>query len=518
MAGKKPEIPGSRPIMGYARLKPPTTHLRTNTNESTAAVTETVGTITSYVPTHYRGIPSSGRVVDRSARRQRSIDVSIGQIEQTKTHSEIDRRILKIKEILGRDKWLLKKGHTLTYIGIFLFTLTLYFRPYELIPSLSGLNFLALLIAIATLLVYIPTQFATEGNITAMTTEVKCVLFLAAWGVVTMPIAKNPGLAWETFIGLFSKVALMFIIMVNTLRSRARIKSLIWLGIGVGLMLTYQALDMYLKGQFKTEGYRVSVDFGGMFGNPNDLAIHLALFIPLAIVLGLSSRNVLSKAVYFGSSVVMAVGVMITQSRGGFLGLIAAALVLTWKLGRRRRTMAVMVVLLFGASFVAFAPGNYGVRMMSIVDSDLDPVGSADQRSELLKRSILVTLRNPQGIGMGNFPEVGQRNLQSHNAYTQVSAELGWLCFAAYLILLISPFRKLGMIERELNQENNHSWLYYTAIGVQATLAAYLVSSFFGSVAYQWYVYYPIAFAVCLRRLHAERMGSAVSGMTKSVV
>jgi len=167
---------------------------------------------------------------------------------------------------------------------------------------------------------------------------------------------------------------------------------------------------------------------------------------------------------------------------------------------------------------VAFAPGNYGVRMMSIVDSDLDPVGSADQRSELLKRSILVTLRNPQGIGMGNFPEVGQRNLQSHNAYTQVSAELGWLCFAAYLILLISPFRKLGMIERELNQENNHSWLYYTAIGVQATLAAYLVSSFFGSVAYQWYVYYPIAFAVCLRRLHAERMGSAVSGMTKSVV
>ncbi|MFL6467694.1 MAG: O-antigen ligase family protein [Pyrinomonadaceae bacterium] len=518
MSGKEPEIPGSGPIMGYARLKPPGAHLKTNTNESTSAVAETVGTISSSGPTHSRRIPSPSRVVDRPAQRNASIDVSIRQIKETKSDSEIDRRILKNKEILGRDKWLLKRGHTLTYIGIFLFTLTLYFRPYELIPALSGLNFLALLLAIATLLIYIPTQFATEGNITAMTTEVKCVLFLAAWSVASIPVAKDPGLAWETFVGLFSKVALMFIIMVNTLRSRARIQGLIWLGIGVGLMLTYQALDMYLKGQFKTEGYRVSVDFGGMFGNPNDLAIHLALFIPLAIVLGLSSRNALSKAVYFGSSVVMAVGVMITQSRGGFLGLIAAALVLTWKLGRRRRTIAVIVVLLFGASFMAFAPGNYGIRMMSIVDSDLDPVGSSDQRTELLKRSILVTLRNPQGIGMGNFPVVGQHNLQSHNAYTQVSSELGWLCFAAYLILLISPFRKLGMIERELNQENDHSWLYYTAIGVQATLAAYLVSSFFGSVAYQWYVYYPIAFAVCLRRLHAERIGGMVLHVSKTMV
>jgi O-antigen ligase len=240
-----------------------------------------------------------------------------------------------------------------------------------------------------------------------------------------------------------------------------------------------------------------------MFGNPNDLAMHLAIVVPLAIALGLASRNILIKVVYFGSAVAMIVGDTVTQSRGGFLGLLAAAGILTWKLGRRKRVKAAMVLLFFAGTFLVFAPNNYGVRILSIFDTSLDPVGSSDQRTELLKRSILVTLRNPQGIGLGNFPTVGQGSRQTHNSYTQVSSELGWLCFAAYLILLLGPIRKLGIIERELDASDDHSWNYFIAIGVQASIAAYMVSSFFGSVAYQWFVYYPIAFAVCIRRLHA---------------
>jgi hypothetical protein len=34
------------------------------------------------------------------------------------------------------------------------------------------------------------------------------------------------------------------------------------------------------------------------------------------------------------------------------------------------------------------------------------------------------------------------------------------------------------------------SWIYYLSIGVQASIIGYMVSSFFGAVAYQWYVYY----------------------------
>jgi hypothetical protein len=53
--------------------------------------------------------------------------------------------------------------------------------------------------------------------------------------------------------------------------------------------------------------------------------------------------------------------------------------------------------------------------------------------------------------------------------------------------------------ESDLNPEKRR--FYYLAIGLQAALAGYMVSSFFGSVAYQWYMYYLVAYSVCLHRL-----------------
>jgi hypothetical protein len=144
---------------------------------------------------------------------------------------------------------------------------------------------------------------------------------------------------------------------------------------------------------------------------------------------------------------------------------------------------------------------------MSIFVPSLDPVGSADQRRELLIRSIIVTLRNPLGIGIGNFPIVGIRKLVTHNAYTQVSSELGWLAFAAYLVLLVSPLRKLGALQRRTIGRAGYNWIYCVSIGVYASIVGYMVSSFFGSIAFNWYVYYPIAYAICLIRIYQQQYG-----------
>jgi hypothetical protein len=410
------------------------------------------------------------------------------------------------------ENWLARNGHSVTYAGIFLFTLVLYFRPYELIPALSGFHSIALIFAVATLLIYLPSQITVEGTITALPIEIKCVLFITAWALLTIPIAKNPGLAWATFTDTFIKVVLIFIVMVNTLRTEFRIKALMWLGIGVGLMLSWQAVDLYMKGEFKTEGYRVSVDFGGMFGNPNDMSIHLVIFIPLAIALGAAARNWLIKLLFFACAAIMTAGSLVTQSRGAFLGMIAVAAVLVWKLGRRQRFKAMLIACSAGLVTVLLAPGNYGLRILSIFIPSLDPVGSSSQRTDLLIRSILVTLRNPQGIGIGNFEIVGVYNLGTHNAFTQVSSELGWLAFAAYMVILVSPILKLNLIEKQLFAKADGSWLYYLSIGVQASLAGYFVSSFFSSVAYQWYVYYPVAYAIGLRRIY--QLGQDQTGLT----
>ncbi|MCV4626116.1 hypothetical protein OFC18_28980, partial [Escherichia coli] len=81
--------------------------------------------------------------------------------------------------------------------------------------------------------------------------------------------------------------------------------------------------------------------------------------------------------------------------------------------------------------------------MASIFIPSLDPDGSASERREALERSLIVTLRNPQGIGIGNSRLVGVRDHETHNAYTQVSSELGWLSFIFYALFLYLPLRRL---------------------------------------------------------------------------
>lgn len=424
---------------------------------------------------------------------------------------------VKDEKLLAENHWSNNARHTLTYIGIFIFTLVIYFRPYELIPALASFNSMALVVAIATLLVYLPTQFAGEGNLTALTAEVKCILVMVACAVLTIPIAKDPALAWTSFSENFSKVAIIFVITVNTLRSKTRLYGLMWLGIGAAVMLSYQAIVLYNQGVFKTEGYRVSVDFGGMFANPNDMAMHLAIFLPIVLTLAFATKNKLSKIFYFIAAGMMIVGIMVTQSRSGFLGFLAMGAVLVWKIGRNQRLKVVLLSSVTGLFLMLFAPGNFGLRILSIFVPSLDPTGSSDERKELLIRSILVTLRNPWGIGIGNFPLVGIQNRQTHNAFTQVSSELGVIALVAYVILLISPLMKLGAVERQLSRNEDFSWLYYLSIGVQASIVAYIISSFFGAVAYNWFIYFPLAFAVCLRRIYRTQQADTFDDFNKNI-
>jgi len=408
----------------------------------------------------------------------------------------------KNRKLLEGEKWVGQNGHTLTYAGLYLFSILVFFRPYELIPALSFLSTSAFFFALTTLAVYIPTQLSTEGSLTILSTEVKCVLAMTALALLTMPIAKDPGTAWTTFNDSFIKAVLMFIVMVNVLRTRRRLMGLMWLSLSVGIYLSYIALDLFMKGEFKVEGYRVDVEVKGLFGNPNDLALHLVTMTPIALALALGSRSKLMRVVFYAMTGLFIAANTVTFSRGGFLGLLATGAVLAWKLGRKNRLNISVASIAVGGLFVAFAPGNYGLRMLSIFIPALDPVGSSDQRRELLERSILVSLRNPWGIGIGNFPIVGIRNLVTHNSFTQISSELGLVGLAVYLIFIISPFRKLGAIERTLFDKDERDWFYYLAIGLQASIVGYMVSSFFVSVAYNWFIYYLIAYAVAFRRIY----------------
>lgn len=416
------------------------------------------------------------------------------------------------------DPWLVRNGHAATYAALYLFTAMVFFRPYELIQGAGFLASTTIYFGIVMVLLYLPSQMVTEGNLTAMTTEVKALLVIVAVSLLTMPISRNKVLAWEIFSDTFIKAVVVFIVLVNVVRTRKRLVGLLWLSVGIGVYLAAETTRLYMAGQFSIEGYRVGVsNVKGIFGNPNEMAMHFVMMIPIVIALGIASRSYIVRIAYLGVAGLFVAATMFTFSRGGFLGLLAVFGVLSWKLGRKQRLNVTVASIVAGIAFILAAPGNYGLRLLSIFIPSLDPVGSADARRQGLITSLIVTIRNPWGIGIGNSPEFGAHNLQTHNAFTQVSTELGIIGLIAYLVFIISPLRKLGAIERTLfDSDDRRNWYYCMAIGLQASIAGYMVTSFFASVAYNWFIYYAIAYAVALRRVYAIQNGLVADPQPKS--
>jgi O-antigen ligase len=288
-----------------------------------------------------------------------------------------------------------------------------------------------------------------------------------------------------------------------------------FLGIAVGVVLSVGAVNDYRLGRVAVaEGERVAGVVGGMFGNPNDMALHLVTMIPLAVGLLFSTRNVLAKPLYAVSVLLMVGGTIASFSRGAFLGLLGATVVLAWKQGRRNRLLMIVLVAVFVVALVALAPGEYTDRLSSIGSVNRD--ASSSSRRDLLVRSIIIAVYNPVfGVGIGNFHFVSIRELVSHNSYTQVAAEMGLAAALIYISFIVVPLRRLRAIEHATYAARRGSRIYYLSVALQASLVAFMIGSFFGSVAYQFSVYYLVGYAVALRRIYETQTGAEVVPLSK---
>jgi O-antigen ligase len=410
----------------------------------------------------------------------------------------------------------LKYGHAFSYAALFLFTLILYARPAEFYPSRLTAS-IALLVGIATLGFFIPTQLSLEGTLTARPREVNLVLLFCLTGLLSIPLAINPQEAWAEFSGTFIRCIVIFIVMINVVRTEARLKGLLFLAMAAGIWLSVEAINDYRLGLMTIEGYRAAGRGTGIFGNTNDMALHLVTILPISVAFLFGSKGMARKLLYGACAAVIIAAIVLSYSRGAFIGMLVALLFIAWKLGRSRRLEIVFAVLSCAGFIVLLAPDKYGSRLLSIFIPSLDPEGSADARRGELFRSIYVALRHPLlGIGMGNYqPEMSYRGLVTHNSYTQVAAEMGMSALACYTMFIVTPLRKLAQIARETFEMRRDSRFYYLTLGLQASLIAYLVSSIFLSVAYVWYVYYLVGYAVCLTRMYESETGKAVVPETR---
>ena len=387
-----------------------------------------------------------------------------------------------------------RSGHLLTFAGLYLFTAFLYFRPYELFEALSWTSSAALIFAIFTLLVFIPSQMglATYPGVRPREVDLALLLLLAAG--ISIPMALEPERSIDAIID-FAKVILMFVVIVNSVRTRNRLWALVWLVLIASCMISGFAVYDYSQGRMTLGGERIQGVIGGIFSNPNDLALQLVMMAPIAAGLFLATRNLASRFLYFAFVVIFVLGIVATFSRGGLIGFVGALSIFLWRGVRRNRFLVLGTVLVIGLGFLVLAPSEYGARISTTND------GSVMTRQDELKRSLFLMFGHPLfGVGMDNFVLYSNDEHATHNAYTQVGSELGVVAMMIYILFLTKTLKRIKQMQKTFEETRDTESRWF-AVGLEASLIGYMVSSFFLSVAFLWYVYYLVGYAICFDQI-----------------
>jgi len=390
------------------------------------------------------------------------------------------------------------------YGGLLSFTILLYFRPNEWLPI--GTFPLVKIVALSSLAGLFLVQISEGRPLSLMPRELKLLLGLTGLMLLSMVVGLDPSASFQAFTDDFLKVLLIFVLMINVVTSFKRLRRLIEVTVVCGTLLAVGSLVQFARGQNLGDGFRANGIVGGMFGNPNDLALALNILLPIAIGLALSRVTVALKLFYWLCAGLLGLVVLVSYSRAGFLTLAVVGLLLMVRLRRRHPAVLALGV---GAALVVvlLAPSSLWNRVFTVFDSsgDAQAAQSSELRWSLLQRSLEVAGFNPQrwllGVGINNFHIVSVHELAQHNAYLQIFNEVGLPAFMLYAMFIFGLIRSMGRIARAYERVQTHRHIWMMAVSLQISLIAYAVGSFFAPVAYLWYLYYVAGFAVCLKTL-----------------
>jgi len=416
------------------------------------------------------------------------------------------------------------------------FTGLLFLRPQEHIPALNPLH-LAEVSALLSLAAMVMGRVGRGLPVTRYTPELGGVLLLGFTILATAPVSIWPGGAVSTFTEIYVKIILIFVLMLNTLTNPKRIDRFLWLIVFASGYIALRAVGDYARGMNLVENGRVQGSVGGMFKNPNDLALNMVAVMPLAAALAMRTRAILSRLAAALCALLMLGAVVVSQSRSGTIGLGVMILVLGVSIARRRPAIAVAGVL---ALFLALPlmPSSYWHRISSITDGSQDETGSREARRILLQESFQAFLSHPlTGVGAGQFknydPEGREQAWrESHNVVLQVAAELGIVGLGGFLFLVgraatssrktrrllrvagRDPDRRTKGVEpRAVVTGDESEWLRSHTSAMTAALVGWFFCALFASVAYNWTFYYLLALAVAPREFLIDRL--AISGAAR---
>ncbi|MCQ1531462.1 O-antigen ligase family protein [Lutispora saccharofermentans] len=267
--------------------------------------------------------------------------------------------------------------------------------------------------------------------------------------IITTLISVEPVLSAQNLVVSLVSLALYFVI-VNTLKTKKDFDKAMKIFIITAFILSIYGIMQYFTLGTTSKAW-VDVNLNpdletrvvGTFGNPNVFAEYLEHILPVAITLVFVYRKWLNKIIMGSIAGVMFVCLVLTFSRGGYLGFVSAAM---------------LFVLLKMAKFIPLfiAGGIAAIPLLpNVVLQRINTIGNVQDTSNAYRTYIWEGTINMikdfwiTGVGYGywafknTFLEYGikgSRAWHSHNMYLEIMAEMGIFGMLTFIWVVLSIF------------------------------------------------------------------------------
>lgn len=330
-------------------------------------------------------------------------------------------------------------------------------------------------------------------------------VFLIVNAVATV-LSVHFGLSLRALLGKELKYLVVFFMVVETIHDEQRIKRILMVLLGSAGLMALDAAVQYVRGVDllrSVESARVTASFS----NPNDFAGWLIMFILVlmgaAWVRAIKDLTWRIRAAFIGMALVLAVCLLLTYSRGAWLGFFAG-LILWGQYVFRNLNVRMKGLALLGIVFVLLAGQMFSSRIVAALDREGDfkakfgetlhmriksisdtHAMSTEIRIKLWKEALSIWQKFPvAGAGLNTYTRVSPRDkaffdsgIYPHNSYLQMAAETGVLGLGAFIWILL-VFFKTAWRHIERHQD-------YLLLGLICGIFSFLVHSCVDSNLYQ---------------------------------
>lgn len=394
------------------------------------------------------------------------------------------------------------------FVGMLVFLGLLYLRPEESFPALAGAR-MTLIVSMTAFSAWAINACLIRERFRFEMPVVTCFLGFLAVAIGSTALSGSGALA-ETALELI-KLLILFLLIIHLVNSQLRLRimtgTLVLFTAAVGARTIWQ----YGQGQamFTSEG-AVRALATGIFGDPNDLALAMAMALPLTFGAIFGGASAWTRTWSLAAVPVLIWTIYITNSRGGMVALGVAVL---GYFGRRLGRTGLLVGTAAVLGLFAFGPSRLS-QMNADEPSAQGRVYAWQAGMEMLNRSPI------WGVGKEQFLEHHRRT--AHNSLVLCLAETGFAGTVFWLGLFYFAFRDThrsarGNAQREQQTTSSPPkalrWnIASQSLAVQISLVTFIVGSFFLSRTYTPPLYVYLGLAVAAAQVEGSLSGAETSG------